>query len=60
MPAASTAQRLPDGTIPSGTETVSLGVDVSYAIPQLVSAHSAMLESAVIACGVFENVLINN
>lgn len=52
-------QRLPDGTVPFGTETASLGVGVSHAFPHLVSAHSAMVQSAVTAWGVFDHVLIN-
>lgn len=33
VPVASAAQKLPDGTIPFGTETASLGVGVSHALP---------------------------
>lgn len=57
--AASAGQRLPDGTVPFETETASLGVGVSHALPHLVSAHSTVMESAVIAWRVFEYVLIN-
>ena len=58
-PAALAAQRLPDWTIPFGTGTASLVVGVAQPLPHLGSAHAAMVQSALIARGVFEHVFIN-